>query len=84
MLQCCPFYFTALQKCIAVLMNDNRKNPKESIVFMMLSSKLDVLQKLARLYKSKSQKQHLVSLLVEHVEEPEVTAEFLAWIESIL
>lgn len=51
---------------------------------MKLSSKLDVLQKMAIRYTNDPDRLCLISLLTEHAEEDEVSAEFLEWVDSLL
>jgi len=51
---------------------------------MTLSSKLNLLQKLAIAYPNEPHKKYIIELLAEHAEEPEMTMEFLAWLRTAL
>ena len=49
-----------------------------------LSSKLDIIQELAREHADNPYKIYLIGLLTEHAEEAEMTAELLKWISDVL
>jgi len=49
-----------------------------------LSHKLDVLQEMAKACAGESHKLYLIELLVEHVDEDEMTAELFEWIKNVL
>ena len=51
---------------------------------MKLSSKMDLLQKLAIRYANDPDRLCLIGLLAEHAEEDEVSAEFLEWVDTLL
>ena len=51
---------------------------------MNYSHELDLLQEMAVKYAGEPQKVYLIQLLAEHVEEDEMTAEFLEWVNETL